>query len=487
VKGIRLSQHQRLEVLTQDQVDAVHEATMRTLERTGVRYDSEDARQRLLKAGASAHQTRKDVVTFPRSMVEEGIRKVTRRNVYPARDRRWDLQFDGDHMFPYAGGGDPKIMDLETGMIRPSTYRDVEMAARLGDALENNHFASSLVMANDVPPELLVLKTAEATMRNSVKAVSTYAPNKETVDFLARMYACVAGGPEELRKRPLFSLGGSPSTPLTYPKHNCEVLLRSVELGIPFSPVPCPICGETGPMTLGGSLVLQNAELLGGIMLVQTVTTDLPIYYSGRVCVMDPRSGRDLWGTPEVGLASAAVVQLARNYKMVADTNGMSSDMTRWDMQFGAEQVMTVMMPALAGAESISGLGSGWEGASSLETMVVNNEMFNDVARMLRGIRIDENALAVDLIDKVGPMGNFLAEPHTMETLRQGELRISSLWDKRGSERASREGFRATQEDAREMVRRILREHTPEPLDRDVERDVGDVLKEAAKTLIGRQ
>ena len=201
-------------------------------------------------------------------------------------------------MFPYAGGGDPKIIDLETGRPRHSTYRDVEMAARLGDALENNHFASSLVMANDVPPELLVLKTMEAAMKSSGKTAAGYAPNKETVDYLVKMWACVSGGTEELRKRPLFSLGGSPSSPLTFGEHNCEVLLRSVEHGIPFAALPCPICGETGPMTLGGALAQQNAEQLGSLMLIQTVTTSLPTVYSGRVCIMDPRSGRDLWGIP---------------------------------------------------------------------------------------------------------------------------------------------------------------------------------------------
>ncbi|MCJ7607489.1 MAG: trimethylamine methyltransferase family protein [Thermoplasmata archaeon] len=486
VKGIRLNPNSRLNVLTGDQVEAVHDASLRILERTGIRYDSEDARKRLLNAGAAAHPTRKGVITFPRSMVEDALGRITRRNVFPARDRRWDVEFDGEHMFPYAGGGDPKIIDIDTDLPRHSTYRDVEMAARLGDALGNNHFASSLVMANDVLPELVVMKTMEATMKNSGKAVTGYAPDRETVDALVRMWTCVSGGAEELRKRPLFSLGGSPSSPLTYSEHNCDALLRSVEHGIPFAVLPCPICGETGPMTLGGAIAQQNAEHLGGIMLMQTVTTDLPTFYSGRVCVMDPRSGRDLWGVPEEGLLSAAMVQIARRYGMVSDSNGMSSDITRWDVQMGLEQMMTVMMPALAGTDSISGLGCGWNGASSLVMMVIGNEVFDDVARMLRGIRIDEGSLAVDLIDKVGHMGNFLTEPHTMDSIRSGEVRIPHLWDKRSPEMAIREGFKPIQETAKDAVKRILGEHVPEPLDRDVVRGVEQVVKEASKTLLRR-
>jgi len=484
MNGIKLNPNTRLRVMTDDQLDAVHEASLRILGKTGVRYDSEDARKRLLHAGGANHPTRKRVLTFPRAMVEEAIGKVTHNNIYFARDRKLDVVYDGEHMFPYAGGGDPKMIDLETGMVRPSTYEDVEMGARLGDALENNHFSSSLVMANDAPPGLVVLKTFEAMVKNTSKPMSTYAPDVTNLDYLLRMAACVAGGVEDLRKRPLISISGSPSSPLTYAENNCDVLLRSVENGIPFVPVPCPICGETGPMSIGGALAQQNAEILGGLMLVQTVTTKLPMLYSGRVCFMDPRTGRDLWGIPEEALVSAALVQLARRYGMVSDTNGMSSDITRWDMQMGLEFMMTGLVPALAGAESIAGVGGGWEGASSLEMMVIGNEVFHDISRILQGFQVDDRTLGLDVIDKVGHMGEFLAERHTMDNLRAGELRISDLWDKRTSGRATKEGFKPLQETARDQARKILKEHTPEPLDGDVVRAMDATVGEAAKLLV---
>ena len=484
MKGIKLNPNVRLRVMTDDQLETIHEASLRILERTGVRFDSEEARKRLLRAGGTNHATRKQVITFPRAMVEDSIGKVTHHNVYYARDRKLDITYDGEHMFPYAGNGDPKMIDLDTGSVRPSTFEDVEMGARLGDALENNHYSSSLVMANDVPPGLVVLKTFEAMVKNTSKPMAVYAPDKANFDFLMRMSACVAGGVEELGKRPLISISGSPSSPLTYGENNCDVLLRSVENGIPFQPVPCPICGETGPMSIGGALAQQNAEILSGLMLVQTVTTKLPMLYSGRVCFMDPRTGRDLWGIPEEALVSASLVQLARKYGLVSDTNGMSSDITRWDMQMGLEFMMTGLVPALAGAESISGVGGGWEGASSLEMMVIGNEVFYDISRLLQGFHVDDRTMGLDVIDKVGHMGEFLAERHTMDNLHRGELRISSLWDKRSLGRAMKEGFKPIQEMAREHVRKILSEHTPEPLDRDVVRAMDALMDDAAKALV---
>jgi len=473
-----------VKVLTDEQVEMIHEASLTVLERTGIRFDSTDARQRLVRAGAISHPVKKDVVTFPRSVVEATIKGIPREVTYFARDSDWDVKYDGEHAFPYSGGGDPKMMDINTGTVRPSTYADVEDAARLGDALENNHIASHLVIANDVPPEMIELRTMEAAMKNSAKVMSHHATSAETVENMVKMWSCVAGGEEEFRKRPLFSLASSPSSPLTYTNHVSEVLIRSAELGVPFSVIPCPISGGTGPVTLGGSLALQNAEALAGLVLIQTVAPSLPSVYCGRVCFMDPRTGRDLWGVPEEGLVSAAIVQLAKRYNMIADTCGMSSDITRWDLQIGFERMMTALVPMMAGAESISGIGGGWEGASSLEMMVIDNEVYDDIARIMKGITIDDDRLGLDLIDEVGHMGNFLAQHHTIDHLRKGELRLSQLWDKRPSGMASREGFKPLVEAARDRVKKILSEHSPMPLDKDVEKDIGRILKEAQKALV---
>ena len=473
-----------VKVLSDKQVEMIHEASLKILERTGVRFDSPDARRRLVDAGAVDHPSRKDVMTFPRNVVEEAVAKVPREATYYARDPDWNVRYDGERTYPYAGGGDPKIIDIDTGAVRHSTYSDVEDAARLGDALENNHLASHLVIANDVSPEMIELRTMEAAMRNSAKIMSHHATSAEVVDYMVKVWSCVAGGEEEFRKRPLFSLGSSPSSPLTYADHVCEVLIRSAEHGIPFSVIPCPVAGGTGPVTLGGSLALQNAETLAGLVLIQAVTPSLPSFYCGRVCFMDPRNGRDLWGVPEEGLVSAAIVQLAKRYNMISDTCGMASDLTRWDMQTGFERLMTTLVPMMAGAESISGIGGGWEGASSLEMMVIDNEVYSDAGRIMHGIALDDDRMGLDIIDEVGHMGNYLAQPHTMNYLRKGELRLSSLWDKRNSDEASRQGFKSLVETARERAKEIIREHSPMPLDRDSEEEIGRILKEAQKKLV---
>ncbi len=474
----------RLRVLTDDQVDAIHEASLLLLERTGVRFDSEDARRRLEAQGALPQGSRKNVLTFPRSLVEEAIRKIPFYGTYFARDPKNDVSFDGEHSFAHALGGNPAILDLETGRSRSSTLRDVELATRLQDALENCHTASNLVVATDVPAPTLVIKTMEAMMKNTTKCVPGYALRTPEVEVLLEMGSCVAGGNEEFRKRPIFTLYGSPSSPLTYDAHVCDVMLLAAANGVPVDIVPCPIGGGTAPLPLAGGLTQQNAELLGGVMLLQTVDANLPSQYSGRLSFLDLRTAKNLWGLPELALASAATVQIAHRYHMTADVYGVTTDANGWDLQIGLERMMAALPPALAGADNLSGIGGAWENASSLEMMVIDDEVYADIFRVVRGIDVDADRIALDVIDRVGPMGNFLAQRHTMKYLREGDMRNSPLWDKRTGDRAASEGIRPIQDVARETVRRLLDEHVPTPLEPDVDAELTRIVKEGSKRLL---
>jgi trimethylamine--corrinoid protein Co-methyltransferase len=473
-------------LLTDDEVDKIHEASLRILERTGLRIDSENAAKRLVRNGAVKHPTRKDVVTFPRSMIEETIRHITQYGSYYARDPENDMRFDGETTYSHCEGGNPNFIDLETGETRMATFRDVCDSFRMMDALGNCHSISDFVVATDVPPQILTLKSMEALIKNTSKVIAGYALNTDQVDALMRMGACVAGGMEELRKRPPFALYNGPCSPLTYDAHVCDVMLKVAEYGVPVDLVPCPMCGGTAPVTLAGGLAQQNAEMLAGIALLQTVTTELPCMYCGRLSAIDMRSGQNVWGVAELGLASAATVQIAHRYHMTADVYGVATDANAWGMQVGMERMKLALLPALAGADNLSGMGSTWGAASSFEMLIIDNEIYADVFRMLRGFDVDEEHLAVDVVDKVGHMNDFLGQPHTLKHFKAGEQRISPLCDKRSSDRVKKEGFRALETVAKDRARMILKEHQVTPLDRSVEVELDKVVKEESKKLIAK-
>ena len=482
MQGIRNAA--RLKVLTEAQTDAIHEASLTLLERTGARFDHAEAIRRLTDRGALPHPSRKNVVTFPRAVVEDAIRHIPPYGTYFARDPKNDVTFDGEHTFCHALGGNPAMLDLGTGAIRGATLQDVVEATRMQDALVHCHTAGPLVVATDVPAPVHVNKTMQAMLENTPKCLSGYALRTAEVEVLLRMGAVVGGGEEAFRRRPIFTLYGSPSSPLTYDEHVCEVLLLGATNGVPVDIVPCPIAGGTAPLSLAGGLAQQNAELLAGVLLLQTADPKLPTQYSGRLSLLDLRSGKNLWGLPELGLVSAATVQIAHRYHMTADVYGVTTDANGWGLQMGLERMMAALPPALAGADNLSGIGGAWENCGSLAMMVIDDEAYADVDRLIRGIEVDEDRLALRLIDAVGPMGNFLAQRHTLKYLREGEMRNSPLWDKRTMDRAKAEGLRPIQEVAAERARRILSEHVPAPLDRDVRAELARVVDEGCKTLL---
>lgn len=474
----------KLKLLTDEQVDQIHEASIAILSRTGARFDSPAAVTRLLKNGAELKSGSKDVVTFPSDMIEDGLKKVPKWRVLPARNPKNDMKLDGEHLYAASLGGNPSILDLDTGKPRASVLEDVVNGARIMDALPNCSSVANMVVATDLPPEIQAIKTVEALMKNSSKVVSGYAQNKETIDVMVDMWAVVAGGREALRKRPLLDMFGSPTSPLAFDKSVCDVIIRSAELGVPVDILPCPMAGGTAPLTLAGGLAQQNAEILAGLMLVQTVDNKLPTLYPGRLSSLDLRTGVNLWGVPETALASAATVQIAHRYHLACDVYGVTSDAPNWGTQLGLERMMVALLPAMAGADSLSGMGGAWGTNSSFELLVIDNEVYADVFRAVRGIGVDSDTLAVDIIDKVGSTGTFLAQKHTVDHLRQGEQRISPLWDKRWFERAWNEGIKPLEETAREEVKRILKEHEPERLDRDIEKELSRVVKEGSKKLM---
>jgi trimethylamine--corrinoid protein Co-methyltransferase len=171
---------------------------------------------------------------------------------------------------------------------------------------------------------------------------------------------------------------------------------------------------------------------------------------------------------------------------MIADVYGVTTDANMWDMQVGLERMMAAAIPAMAGADHLSGIGGAWEAAGSYEMLVIDDDIYENVFRMVRGIEVDEGRLALDVIDKVGHMGNFLSVMHTMDYLRKGEMINSKIMDKRTWERAKKEGPKPMRETAKEAVKKILKEHQPMPLDKDVERDLDAIVKENEKKTLGK-
>jgi trimethylamine---corrinoid protein Co-methyltransferase len=280
------------------------------------------------------------------------------------------------------------------------------------------------------------------------------------VRYAVRM-AEVLGPPREV-----LTLSVSPVSPLSFPDHEVEAMLEIARQGIAFAPLPCPTAGTTAPFSIAGAIAQQSAEVLVSLVLAQLVQPGLPMIFCGRLAMMEPRTGISVWGGVEMGLASAGTVQLGHRYGLPVNVYGFSTNAHTLDIQNGFERGLNAVIPALAGADELSGIGEMEAGVlSTYAQMVADNEFAASIHRVRRGFVADEDSLAVDVIATVmnGPR-NFLSQKHTTRTLKGGEVFITKLAERSSWETWETGGRRGLAEQAQAESERILREHQVEPL-----------------------
>jgi trimethylamine--corrinoid protein Co-methyltransferase len=285
-------------------------------------------------------------------------------------------------------------------------------------------------------------------------------------------------------RNPEVSVGISPISPLNFQGEIATLILETARQKLPLGPLPCPSSGATAPMSLAGSLVQQNAEVLATIVLAQLTQPGLPIIYCGRLSVLNMRTGAPIWGNPEMGMMSAATVQIGHYYHLPVNVYGLADSGFALDMQNGYERAINALVPALAGADELSGVGEMAGGVCSCNAqIVIDNDIYGMVQRVRRGILVSEESLAVEVIaHAMDTTRNFLKETHTRKFLRDGEIWLGQLgvqetgweqWQEAGSptvlERAQREG------------KQILTSHEVPPLPEEQVRELENILATAKK------
>ncbi|MDW8067528.1 MAG: trimethylamine methyltransferase family protein [Anaerolineae bacterium] len=457
-------------VLTPDEVEAVHQATLRILWEVGVVLTQPEAQERLRGAGA---RVQGDRVRIPPDLVEWALGQCPRQ--IPLRGRSGEPLVLGNGTLHWHNlGGARDVYDPRSGRRRPATVQDVRDSARLLDGLENVTSVTPFFTPQDVPGPLMAAAMYRHTVACTVKPV--HGPGVQTAEEVRRIarMAAVIGPPSEV-----LTLGISPVSPLFFPDDVAEAIMETAWLGIPLGPLPCPIAGATAPLSLAGALAQQNAEVLGTVVLAQLVRPGLPIFYCGRLAMMEPRTGTAVWGGVELGLASAATVQLGHRYGLPVNVYGFSTNAHTLDLQSGWERALNAVIPALAGADELSGIGEMEAGVmGSYAQMVCDNEMAASIGRLRRGFATDEEALGVDVIGAVmdGPR-NFLSQPHTRRYLRAGEILRTVLAERGSWEEWERRGREGMVERAQAEAERRLATHEVPPLTPEQERELEELLR----------
>ncbi|NIS69714.1 MAG: trimethylamine methyltransferase [Proteobacteria bacterium] len=456
--------------LSEKAIRDIHEGSLEILGEVGIEIDNQRALEILSLHGAKVLEG--NHLTIPRSLVEKALNQVPSEFTLYGRREENHIHYRHGCFYTSTGGSAMYVLDLDTGERRHSTCKDLHDIVSLVDELPHIDLISLPVYLNDLPREYVDVNRFFAGLRNSTKHVigAVY-----TVDGLAKIskMAEIIGG-ENWKARPIISVVLCPLiSPLRLDRDATEILVRAAEKEIITHNFSMTQVGCTAPMTLAGTLVLLNAEVLAVTTLIQLIQPGLPTLYCSVPGLTDMMTGRFITGGIEYALLNAGASQMAQFYKMPNWATAGRTDSKVPDAQAAYEHALTIPYVALSGVTHVS-CGAGFLDfvlTVSFEQYVIDNEIIGMVKRMRRGFEVNQETMALDLIERIGPGGNFVTEEHTVRHMRE-ELFQPILSDRQEREQWLEAGGKDARERARDLAKNYIDNHMARGLTPDQERNV---------------
>jgi trimethylamine---corrinoid protein Co-methyltransferase len=469
----------KLEILTTEEVKKIHEATLWIIEHVGIRFPSQRALE-IWEANGATVDREKKIVKAKGDVIEEALTKCPPAYPLSARDPQQDLSLDGNHVYLGTDGCGVEVMDIQTGQKRTSCLDDVREISRVADATEEVAFHWVPVSAQDTPPETRGLYEIKTIWENSTKHVQTesiYSIHEAKAAM--EMAALLVGGKDKLKDRPVLSLMQCTAPPLGHDGGSLDAALIAAEHGIPTGFMTMAACMTTGPVTLAGNLAVGNAEVIAATALLQLAFPGAPVFYAAAQTASDPRLGCYTGGGPEDYLFGAATNVLSDFYNIPLSMGAFATGAKEPNWQAGLDGALSSFMASVVMSDML--LGCGFLHGSriwSYAEMMMDCEIFSIVQKMMQGIVVNDETLALETIANVGPGGHYLAQKHTRKHMR--ELFMPEFMDRRPYGQ-----WEEKKDDARDWAvnkaRKILKEHQPEPLDPKISEEMAKIIKSVEK------
>jgi trimethylamine--corrinoid protein Co-methyltransferase len=452
-----------LDILSPEEILRIHTASLDVIETCGIRFPSKRALD-LWEAHGALVDRNSSIVKVPGHIIEEALKLAPPKYDLAARNPEQDLPLDGNHVFLGTDGCGVEVLDINSGKRRMSCWQDVADIARIGDALEEIAFHWVAVSAQDYPAETRGLHELRAIWENSTKHVQTESIyNAWEAEAAVEMAATIAGTKEALRKRPVLSIMQCTAPPLGQDGGSVDAALIGAEAGLPVGFMTMAACLTTGPATMAGTLVVGNAEVISATALIQLAFPGAPVFYAAAQTASDLRTGAYTGGGPEDFLFGAAQNKLSDFYNIPLSMGSFATGAKEPNWHAGVENSLSTLMASLVMSDMLLGVGL-LHGSRiwSYAQMLMDCEIFSIIHKVMQGIVVDDETLALDVIKSVGPGGNFLSQKHTLKHMR--EIFIPQFMDRRPYN-----VWEEKRDDGRdwalENARNILKTHQPEALD----------------------
>lgn len=460
-------------VLSDSQRDEIHYAVLEVLEDVGVVVKCSRAIEMLKKAGAYIEGEK---VKLPRVLVEKALRTAPSGFALYDRNGNRKLLFEGSNFNFGPGPSTTYTIDPYSGERRRPVKQDTVNAARVMDALEHIDFIMDFGTIQDVPTRYADLHQLQALLENTTKPIVHWGFDAQNCHTIIDMCTAVTGGLDELQKHPFLALFSCSNTPLLHTVEALDKLIFTAETNIPFVYVSAPTAGATSPVSLAGTLVVTLAECLSGLVIHQLVREGAPVALGGVTGATDMQTMAMSYGCPEFNLMHAALTEMVHYYNLPLWGTAGCTDSKAPDQQAAVEATAAIMMSAMSGTNMIHDVGYLEGGnCSSLAMLVMCDEIIGYVKRLMRGVRVDDVTLALEAIKRVGPMGEFVTDPHTYDNFKK-ELWFPKIMDRHPCQRWIADGSLTMGDKAMARVRSLIENHEPEPLDEKVKAEIDKLL-----------
>lgn len=461
----------RVTILTEEQKSDIHRAALQILEKTGMIVKEGEMLEILRAGGARIGGDQR--VRLPAGIVDENLAKSPDRVVIYDRKGLESLVLEGRNSYFGVHGDAMFFLDPGSRSHREFVAEDAAKVARLCDALTNIDFISQNGFGGDIPnPRAAAPVVFKRMVENTTKPLGFSCYDVDTFQMVLEIADVVRGGREALRKKPFFYHYSEPTSPLVHSAPSLRRLMMAVRNNIPLVYTPMPMSAATAPATPAGSIALCLAETLSGVVFAQMIRPGAPCIMGGITTIMDMRTTICSYGAPEMHLMVAALTEMAHRYRLPMFGTAGCTDAATADQQAAVESSLSCMMAALSGANLIHDVGLVYHAESvSTEMMVLSDEIIGMVKRCLEGVRTSPEEMALEVIERVQPGGNFLTDQHTLQHFR-------SFWSPTLFDRStgSRDGFNFSENLAR-RVREIVDSHEPPLLAPEIQTELDKIEK----------
>ena len=400
-------------MLSEDQQRAIYQAALEILERTGAVIHDKESLELFEKAGCWVEGER---VRFPAGLTEWAVAAAPSRILMYDREGNKAMVLEGRNTYYGPGPTNTYHRDPETGERRRPVLSDSENAGRVCDALPNIDFAMDLGTPTGVTETLADIYAFKSLITNCRKPIVHWGFDIEQYQDIIDMASAVVGGLENLQQKPFICLYSEPSSPLVHSREAIAKAVFAAKNRMPIVYTPCVMLGGTTPATLASTIALGVAESMVGIVVSQLVREGSPIIMGGVYAIMDMKTTVFSYGSPEFHMMQAGIAEVAHYMNIPVFGTAGCTDSHTLDGQAAGEATMSILMAAQTGANLVHDVGYTGSGSQgSLYQLVMCDEIISMVKRFMRGIRVDDETLAVEVIDRVGPGGHHLADEHTMK------------------------------------------------------------------------